>query len=194
MQIVTNAVMDCACKVWSPPVSQEEYTAQRLYYFLKPEGLIRLIFIMVCILIMFLCIPLYEQGSMIGFLAYTQLLCFFMAAYCIVSILLRVIGYFLYNLFYFKADLVTQIVFVAFNCVNLICWIIFSVKLSILHDELIASGVAPTGSRSDEISLTNLCFTTGLILGSIYFGALDLYVIIRKPLAQFDFDRNLRHS
>ena len=189
MQGITNAVFDCACKVWSPPVSQEKFTTQRLYYLLKPEGLIRLIFVIICTIMIFLCIPLYEQATMLGFLVYTQLLCLLMAAYCIVSILFRVIGYFLHNLFYFKADLVTQIVFSVFNLASLICWIVFSVNLSRYHEELISSGVLVTGSRSDEISLTNLCFTTCLILCSIYFGVLDLYVIIRKPLAKIDLDK-----
>ena len=190
MHAVTEAVRNCACRIWSPPLSQDEYTTQRLYYFLKPEGLIKLVFIIICVLIIFLCIPLYEQANMTGFLAYTQLLCFVMAAYCIVSILVRVIGFFLYKLFYFKADLVTHIVFSCFNLANLVCWIVFSVSLTRLHEEMVACRVPITGARSDEVSLTNLCFTTCLILCSLYFGLLDLYVIIRKPLAAIELDRN----
>eukprot|EP00800_Vazella_pourtalesii_P012367 TRINITY_DN29189_c0_g1_i1.p1 TRINITY_DN29189_c0_g1~~TRINITY_DN29189_c0_g1_i1.p1 ORF type:complete len:191 (+),score=22.10 TRINITY_DN29189_c0_g1_i1:47-619(+) len=177
-----NAVRDCACIVWSPPITQDESTPQRLYYFLKPEGLLRLVSIIVCVLIIFLCIPLYEQPTLIAFLIYDQIFCGIMASYHLVAMLLRITGLLLRDLLYFKADFVLQIVFATFNTANLIVWLVYSVNLAHAYKQSTVSGVSPSGSRYDEISLTNLCFTAILILSSVYIGVLNIYVFIKKPL------------
>ena len=179
---VLNAVRDCACVVWSPPITQDETTLQRLYYFLKPEGLLRLVSIIVCVLIIFLCIPLYEQPTLIAFLVYDQIFCGILASYHLVAILLRITGFLLRDLLYFKADFALQIIFATFNTANLIVWLVYSVNLSHAYKQSTISGVSPSGSRYDEISLTNLCFTAILILCSVYIGVLNIYVFIRKPL------------
>ncbi|KAI6654812.1 hypothetical protein LOD99_2691 [Oopsacas minuta] len=181
-QDIINAVRDCACTVWSPAPSEDESTSQRLYYFLKPEGLLRLVFIITCVLIISLCIPLYEQPSMIGFLVYAQISCALMSMYYLFSILLRVAGLLLRDLLYFKIDLLLEIVFTAFNIANIIVWLIYSVNLTHEYKQNTASGIATSGSRYDNISLTNFCFTATLIICSLYFSVLSSYVIIRKPI------------
>ena len=171
-----ESVKNCACAVWSPPPAEDQYTKERLCYFLKPEGIFRIIYITASILIIFLCFPLYEQPSMIGFLLYEQLFCFTLVISCFILISFRVAGLFSDKNAYFKADLVVQIVFSLLNFANLIVWLVYTVLLSRYHRE--AKGVG--FRRYDEIALTNLFFTIIQIVCAIYFVVLDVYVISRR--------------